>query len=128
MPLIEKISCAAMLVTNDIGKVLCVYADWDNRGYGLPCGKIEGVETPLQAAIRELFEETGFEPVNDIKFLLKDEVDGVTVTTFVTKLNGEPVPSEFEGIPSWEEPAVLLQESNLYHKYNAAVLKAAGII
>ncbi len=123
----KNINCAAMLVINDAGKILCVYTDWENRGYGLPCGKVDDGETTKQAAIRELFEETGFKPSGDVQFILMDSVDGAMVHTFITRLNGEQIASD-EGLPSWEEHAVLLRSTNLYHKYNASVLKAAGII
>jgi 8-oxo-dGTP diphosphatase len=50
---------SVVVVLNSTNQVLLVRQDYGYRFFGLPGGKIEDGESPDEAAIRELFEETG---------------------------------------------------------------------
>jgi ADP-ribose pyrophosphatase YjhB (NUDIX family) len=78
------------------------YANW-----GLPKGHLEGAETPEQAALREVAEETGLENLAvvdrlpTIDWYFRDR--GRLIHKFchfylVESLDGEPVPQTAEGI------------------------------
>ena len=53
----------AALVTNDRGEILLVNSPW--RGWEYPGGLIEPGESPESTAIRELYEETGYQGTVD---------------------------------------------------------------
>jgi mRNA-decapping enzyme subunit 2 len=57
----EVPTCGAALLNPDCSKVLLVQA-WGKGGkWGFPKGKIAKDETELQAAVREVYEETGYD-------------------------------------------------------------------
>lgn len=57
---IPQVEVAAVYLQLD-GKTLFLQRSGSERGYwGVPAGKIENNENPLQGALRELAEETGF--------------------------------------------------------------------
>lgn len=53
--------CAASLILDADGKVLLVQQNYGGRRWGAPGGVVEVGETPMQAACREAFEETGLQ-------------------------------------------------------------------
>jgi 8-oxo-dGTP pyrophosphatase MutT (NUDIX family) len=57
----QLIEAAGGVVTNEVGKVLVIFrrGSWD-----LPKGKIDAGETPEEAAVREVEEETGLQQLN----------------------------------------------------------------
>jgi 8-oxo-dGTP diphosphatase len=54
-------SAVAAVVTDAAGRVLLCQQSQGHRLWGLPGGKIRLGESPLQAATRDIFEETGME-------------------------------------------------------------------
>ena len=60
--MIRTIECGGGIVKNGnrIALIKMKYAE----GWGFPKGKIEDFETPLEAAKREIYEETGIEKVS----------------------------------------------------------------
>ena len=51
----------AAVVTDDAGRVLLCQQSQGHRRWGLPGGRIRSAESPVQAAIRDIREETGME-------------------------------------------------------------------
>ncbi|MEV6287414.1 NUDIX hydrolase [Kribbella sp. NPDC051770] len=61
LPAYELVSSAFVLVFDSLGRLLLRYAELPARGgWDLPGGHVEPGETPQQAAVRELQEETGW--------------------------------------------------------------------
>lgn len=91
-------------------RVLAVTRGRDGSDLNMPGGHVEPGEDPQEAAIRELWEETGIKA--DELFPVYTKVHGgYLVTTYkVTSFHGHLRPSS-EGIPSWERPEVLLSSS-----------------
>lgn len=64
--------------------------------WGIPGGKVNSWETPLQAAIREVEEETGYDissqPIEDLGavYIEYDEIDHFVYHMFRTQLQGDP--------------------------------------
>ena len=84
----------ATVICKRDGQVL--YVRKPKSRWALPGGKIESGETPVQAAVRELSEETGL--VNlDLLYLAAYEKDEVTHYVFMTQ-----VPSSIEPSPQNE--------------------------
>ncbi|KGS11348.1 MULTISPECIES: NUDIX hydrolase [Pseudomonas syringae group] len=84
----------ATVICKRDGQVL--YVRKPKSRWALPGGKIESGETPVQAAVRELSEETGLENL-DLLYLAAYEKDKVTHYVFVTQ-----VPSSIEPSPQNE--------------------------
>lgn len=58
--------------SSDADQVLLILKDrpdWQKNRYNIPGGKIEPGESPVDAAIRELKEETGYAPVYEPKLM-----------------------------------------------------------
>lgn len=87
-------------------KVLTVSRGDKLNDKNMPGGHVEPGEEPIDAAVRELWEETGIKAVE--LFPLYARVDnGYLVTTFrVTKYRGK-IRSSFEGEASWADPREL---------------------
>ena len=63
-----KHSVTAVII-NDKKQVLAVSRSYDHSDFGLPGGKVEEGETPEEAIIREMKEETGLNVKVDIQVL-----------------------------------------------------------
>ncbi len=61
----EKTSAGGVVVRNDDGTQICLIRPTGRSVWGLPKGGIEAGETPPQAAVREVAEETGIAGVVD---------------------------------------------------------------
>jgi 8-oxo-dGTP pyrophosphatase MutT (NUDIX family) len=95
---------------NDMG-ILIVIKDrpeWQKDKVNLVGGKIEKGETPIQAAVRELEEESGLIPVCDpyLSGCIKGDfgiVHCVTVPVFETDIRPNPGETELVGWVKWSE-------------------------
>lgn len=87
-------------------KVLAVTRGMNGADFNLPGGLVEPGEDPHDAAVRELWEETGIKA--DELFPVMSKVnDGHLVTVYrVTSYHGE-LKSSREGIASWQPPKTI---------------------
>lgn len=61
MPSQPRIEAAGAAVFDDAGRVLLIKENYDRERWGFPGGAVEAGETPEQAVVREVREETGAE-------------------------------------------------------------------
>ena len=66
-------SCGAVVFTRRNDQLLFVIVEEQSGKYSFPKGHMEGTETELETARREIGEETGLQPVFLDGFCLRDE-------------------------------------------------------
>ena len=101
----------------------------DNKRWCCPGGHFEPNEYPTQAALRELFEETGLVPVKDIEFIGDAKVPkvGVHVYSFKVIVNKEPDSSQDPDAEivdfRWVDPKNIPSEvlDNLHNKQDVTL-------
>ena len=89
-------------------KVLAVSRGSDTSNMNMPGGGIEMGESPREAAIRELYEETGIK-AEEIIPIHKKNFGDKTVYFFNVKRYSGNLRSSEEGIAAWVYPHVILQ-------------------
>jgi 8-oxo-dGTP pyrophosphatase MutT (NUDIX family) len=116
---------AGVLVKSRSGSVMG-FVRADGKGTGIPCGKVDEGEQVEHAAIREMFEETGF------KVSLYDEqpfvqaIGETVVFTFLGTIVSVHEPTcKHEGRAMWVKPDQLLDCD--FADYNRNMLKHFGI-
>lgn len=118
---------AVVLIIKD-GMILGVSRRKNKDKFGLPGGKLEPNELPLEAAIRETFEETGI-TVSRAEFIYRRDEEaeipgGPTFHTYcfyASSWNGEPKSSE-EGDVKWLIADQLTGSSGAFPEYNTNTL------
>jgi 8-oxo-dGTP diphosphatase len=82
---------AAAVIFDGEGRVLLIKENYDRRRYGLPGGAVESGESPLDAVVRETFEETGTGVAVDHLIGLYQLQNGLLVHVFRCRiLDGTP--------------------------------------
>ena len=126
-------SCGAIVFTRRTGYPLFVVVQEVSGSYSFPKGHMEGAETELDTARREIFEETGLRPVFLEGFRETDAYDlrekpgtRKQVVYFLAEFDDEPLqprPGEILAIRllPFEEAKKLLK-----HEGSRRVLAAAG--
>ena len=71
----REYSCGAVVFTRASGQILFVIVQEQAGAYSFPTGHMEGDETELETARREVFEETGLQPDFLPGFREEDEYD-----------------------------------------------------
>jgi mutator protein MutT len=109
--------------TDRPGLILAVSRKDDPSAFGLPGGKIDPGETPAQAIVREVREETGlvFSEVHEVfREVCPGGRDGVAYDTytFVGQVSGEIDTSE-SGVVAWVSEDTLLKGP--FGRYNQAL-------
>jgi 8-oxo-dGTP pyrophosphatase MutT (NUDIX family)/5'(3')-deoxyribonucleotidase len=131
---VDKNKREAALVVIKAGDEILAFKRSDNH-LGLPCGSIDNGESPEQAAIRELYEETGL-VIKDSSlepFGTMTAPDGTVVHCFYSEIK-ETIPvlplSEFidEGIPVWINTHEFVKLDSLYKPFNHVLLFNLKII
>lgn len=120
---------ACVYIENSKGQVVLVNRRSDPNSFGLPGGKVDPGETSLEAAVREVFEETGLKLNPDDLLLLhkavcKGEVDFMTYCYFLMLPPTLTIPGGIEeGINAFFGDPQLLIESSPFKEYNSQLLE-----
>jgi 8-oxo-dGTP pyrophosphatase MutT (NUDIX family) len=110
-------------------EILAVSRRDDKTAFGLPGGKVQQGENCIQAAQRELKEETGIDAlIIDPIFICtcKSDVDYITTTFHVSVYNGIPKTCDNECEVAWVTPDILIKGP--FGKYNKKLFREIGII
>ena len=91
-------SCGAVVFTRRDGQLLFVIVQEQPGSYSFPKGHMEGAETEMETARREIWEETGLQPVFLDGFYQQDEYHlsekpgtWKQVTYFLAEFDSEPL-------------------------------------
>lgn len=117
----KKRKTSVVLFLSRNGKILSVTRGNNLEDKNMPGGGVEEGETLEDAAIRELWEETGLWADELQPVYTRDTPDALITAFHVTEYHGR-LRSSSEGIASWELPESLLSSS--YGDFLADVLKA----
>lgn len=119
----ETLNYSDVIVLNDKNEVLMLHRNSDDEfepnKWGLPGGKIEGDEQPIESAKRELFEETGIE-IDIVELEAIENEDGTTSNYFVGLSNIEPKISkehdsfEFMNAEKLKESSVIMGQNERF--------------
>lgn len=120
---------AACVLLRKDGLFLGVSRKYDLEAFGMPGGKVDPGETPLQAAIRELYEETGL-VLNNPKLLYVDSDREFETHTFTGDVTGNlrstaSGPQGFEGVVKWIDRETLIDGP--FGWYNKRLFAKLGV-
>jgi len=124
---------ALLLIVNDKGLILATARRHDLLNLGIPGGSRNIGETLVDCAIRELAEETQFQPQGKVIPIFIDEAKGVLTVTFTSehyqgKIQTNLSLYSIESFPTWQKPAVFLQKTSEFRNYNQRLFSKLKII
>lgn len=122
-------SVVALIINSD-KQILTVSRRNQPNNLGLPGGKIDPGETPEQALVRELLEETGVEAKDfNLCFERIDQTDKCVVWCYrVTTWKGIPRQREPGIHVSWVEPSLLIDKNCTFSEYNSNLFASLKIM
>lgn len=121
-----KLASCVLIVADD-GTILAVSRKDDPTALGMPGGKVDPGEIPVEAAVRELEEETGLRLTDPVEVFSMHDGDSLCYT-FVGKVTGE-ISTPESGVIRWVEPHVLTDPNQSpFVDYNVALLTHMRLI
>lgn len=117
---------ACCLIVADDRMVLAVSRKDNPSAMGLPGGKVDPGESPEDACIRELMEETGLHAVKVTPVYSAKDPHGYLTTTFACEVEGE-INTEEAGVVRWVSIDTLLNSDHSpFHEYNSKLFGRLG--
>jgi len=118
---------ACCLIMGHDGTVLAVSRRNDPSAMGLAGGKVDPGETAMEAAARELYEETGLTATKLTQVFSSRDGQGFVTTTFACEVEGE-INTEESGVVKWVHPSVLINStSSPFADYNVKLFAKLGM-
>jgi ADP-ribose pyrophosphatase YjhB (NUDIX family) len=108
-------------------RILSVSRKTNHADLGLPGGKLEPKESPYDAMVREVLEETGLKVTEaNLLFDAMDDVGVRAVVYYVTKYKGEVKTAE-KGRVEWVEPKTMTTDKCSFKRFNSSLFNLMGI-
>jgi len=120
----DKKRAACCLIIRPDGKILAVSRRDDPTAMGLPGGKVDPGESTMDAAARELQEETGLTATSLNQVFEWEDSNNYINTTFACEVDGEFGTDE-EGVIKWVSPETLV--AGPFGDYNERLFQHQGI-
>lgn len=125
----SRIYSVVAVITDDQGRFLAVSRKEDHDDLGLPGGKVESGESPEEAIVRELYEETGLNVSRRSlrsTMIAPDEKGRLCMAFDVLQHKGVAYSREGAWV-GWAEPARFLAERATYREYMRALFRHKGL-
>ncbi len=110
-------SASLVIILKNNNEFLSVSLRRDHNDMNMPGGMVKKKETPVQAGIREIKEETGLD-IKNLKFLYKDFEEDIMVYTYYTFDYEGEIFTEEDHVIKWL-PLENLNISKNWQKYNS---------
>jgi 8-oxo-dGTP pyrophosphatase MutT (NUDIX family) len=118
---------ACCLIMSHDGTILTVSRKDNPLAFGIPGGKVDPGEQPIDAAARELTEETGLFATKLHQIFSRRDAQGFVTTTFACEVEGQ-IDTDEEGIIKWVHPSVLASDATSpFAAYNRDMFDTLGI-
>lgn len=125
----SRIYSVVAVITDDQGRFLAVSRKDDHDDLGLPGGKIEPGESPEEAVVRELYEETGLNVSRRSlrsTMIAPDEEGRLCMAFDVLQHKGVAYSREGAWV-GWAEPSRFLAKRATYREYMRALFERKGL-